>query len=57
MTQTVQEAIDDLVYAAYRYQREMSPHIDPKRWSQQVFFDYDVPALEERYQRETEEGE
>ena len=52
---TAVTVIDHLIYAAYRYQREMSPHIDPKRWSQQVFFDYDVPALEERYQRERAE--
>ena len=43
--------INDLIYVAYRYNREKTPDVEPERWSA-VFFDYDVPALEERYQRE-----
>lgn len=43
--------ISDLVYAAYRHNRELSPHVEPERWVR-VFANDDVPALEERYQRE-----
>ena len=50
-TKTLQGAIDNLAYAAYRHNRELSPNVKPERWSS-VFDGYDVPALEARYQRQ-----
>ena len=51
MTDVLSTAIDNLVFAAYRFNRQNSPHVDPERWVR-VFVGYDVPALEERYQHE-----
>ena len=48
-THTVLGAIDNLIFAAYRYNRQTSPDVEPERWAA-VFGDYDVEALEARYQ-------
>ena len=50
-THTVYGAVDNLIFAAYRHNREISPDVEPGRWSA-VFRDYDVASLEARYQRE-----
>ena len=47
----VHPVIDNLIYAAYRRNREGSPHVEPERWGA-AFHGYDVAAMEERYQHE-----
>ena len=43
--------VENLIYAAYRHNRELSPHVEPERWGA-AFHGYDVAAMEERYQHE-----
>lgn len=43
---TPQALMDELVYAAYAYNREHSPHISPLAWAKVL---PNVPAMEARY--------
>lgn len=41
--------LNELIYASYKRQRELAPHISPQSWAMVL---PDVPAMERRYQQE-----
>lgn len=46
---TPESLLGDLIYASYRHNRELSPHIRPEAWAQVL---PNVPAMEARLQAE-----